>query len=79
MAQRGVTLQEIEVTLNERWQASDIKEGTNGKVKVFAYYSQWEGESYKEKEVTVYFKTVERELILLAVKARYGEGFERSG
>lgn len=76
MAQRGVTIQEIEQTLNGGWQAMDVKEGTIGKVMVFTYEADWEGQSFKEKEVTVYYKLGEG-LILLTVKARYGEGFKR--
>ena len=77
MLQRGVTLQEIERTLNNGWDALDAKPGVLGKVMVFSYNSEWEGQSYEEKEVTVYYKVVDEHLVLLTVKARYGKGFSR--
>jgi hypothetical protein len=78
MEQRGVTQEEIEQTLNEGRQAADAKPGTWGKVKVFPYQAEWEGQFYEEKEVTVYYKVSEEEgIILLTVKARYGEDFPR--
>jgi len=40
----------------ERWEASDAKSGTLGKVLVFPYEKEWEGQFYEEKEVTVYYK-----------------------
>jgi hypothetical protein len=75
MLQRGVTLEEIEHTLNNGWEASDAKHGTLGKVMVFPYYQEWEGHSYEEKEVTVYYKIVDERIVLLTAKARYGKGF----
>jgi hypothetical protein len=77
MQQRGVTKQEIERTLNEGWKATDAKPGTLGKVMVFSYQAEWEGQFYEEKEVTVYYKIVDEHLILLTVKARYGKNFPR--
>ncbi len=74
MHQRGVTRQEVERTLAEGWPADDAKQGTLGKVLVFAYNKEWEGRFYAEKEVTVYYK-LGVGLILLTVKARYGQGF----
>ncbi len=56
MQQRGVTLHEIERTLNEGWEATDAKLGTLGKVMVFPYHAEWEGKFHEEKEVTVYYK-----------------------
>jgi len=77
MQQRGVTRKEIECTLNEGWKAADAKEGTFGKIMVFSYQTEWEGQFYEEKEVTVYYKFVDNCLILLTVKARYGKNFCR--
>ncbi len=77
MRQRGVTLEEIEQTLREGWEATDAKPGTLGKVMVFPYEAEWEAQFYSEKEVTVYYKVIDKELILLTAKARYGQGFPR--
>jgi len=77
MLQRGVTQEEIERTLNEGWEASDAKPGTLGKVLVFPYQAEWEGQFFEEKEVTVYYKVVGERLVLLTAKARYGKGFPR--
>lgn len=75
MQQRGVSMDEIEITLNEGWDADDAKEGTNGKVFVFAYNAYWEGMYFEEKEVTVYYRYKNEKLMLLTVKARYGSEF----
>lgn len=56
MAQRGVTAEEIERTLIDGWQATDARPGTLGKVFIFSYEAEWEGEYYREKQVTVYYK-----------------------
>ena len=77
MHQRGVTQEEIERTLNEGWDADDAKPGTSGKVMVFPYNSDWEGQFYREKEVTVYYRMRGEDLSLLTVKARYGQEFPR--
>ena len=77
MHQRGITLEEIEQTLNEGWEATDAKPGTLGRVMVFRYEAEWEGQFYQEKEVTVYYKVTDEGLILLTAKARYGQGFPR--
>jgi hypothetical protein len=77
MDQRGVSLREIERTLNEGWKAEDAVQGTEGRVYVFEYNDVWEGKGYKEKEVTVYFKWVRGQLVLLTTKARYGSSFKR--
>ena len=78
MRQRGVTLEEIERTMTEGWGATDAKAGTEGKVMVFQYGAEWEGQVHQEKEVTVYYKSVGHEgIVLLTVKARYGRGFPR--
>jgi len=78
MHQRGVTLEEIERTLNEGWEATDAKLGTLGTVMVFPCEAEWEGQFHPEKEVTVYYRKVAHEgVILLTVKARYGRGFPR--
>jgi hypothetical protein len=77
MLQRGVTREEIERTLNDGWEAPDAKPGMEGKVFVFPYRAKWEGEFFEEKEVTVYYKTVGDVVVVLTVKARYGEGFQK--
>jgi hypothetical protein len=77
MHQRGITREEIEHTLNEGWEASDAKPGTLGKVFVFPYQMEWEGQFYEEKEVTVYYKLTPEGILLLTAKARYGKDFLR--
>lgn len=79
MQQRGVSINEIEITINEGWDAEDAKEGTSGKVFVFTYNAYWEGRYFEEKEVTVYYKYKNQKLILLTAKARYGRDFLRGG
>jgi hypothetical protein len=46
MRQRGVIREEIERTLNEGWEAADAKPGTLGRVMVFPYEAEWEGQFY---------------------------------
>jgi hypothetical protein len=77
MRQRGITTAEIEQTLNDGWEATDAKSGTLGKVMVFPYAAEWEGQFYLEKEVSVYYKVTAEGLVLLTAKARYGQGFPR--
>ena len=77
MHQRGITIEEIERTLNEGWKAADAKRGTLGKVMVFVFEAEWEGHFYQEKEVTVYYKVFGEQILLLTAKARYGQGFKR--
>ena len=77
MQQRGVTLEEMQRTLLEGWEASDAKAGTRGKVLVFLGGSEWEGHIYQEKEITVYYKSTSQGIVLLTVLARYGQGFQR--
>jgi len=77
MEQRGVLMEEIEKVLNEGWKAEDAKPGTLGKVLVFQYNGLWEGDFFQEKEVSVYYKDVNDRVMLLTVKARYGEDFPR--
>jgi hypothetical protein len=79
MHQRGITREEIERALNEGWEAIDAKPGTSGRVMVFSYQAEWEGQFYQEKEVTVYYKVIDESFVLLTVKARYGQGFPRGG
>lgn len=75
MEQRGITLDEVEATLNEGEPALDTKPGTQGKVRVFPYNAAWEGRHYAQKEVSVYYKVVLEKVVLLTAKARYGSGF----
>ncbi len=77
MAQRGVGIGEIEKTLSEGRDATDTKVGTFGKVLVFVYNNEWEGNFFQEKEVTVYYKIIDDRLVLLTVKTRYGEKFSQ--
>jgi len=73
MLQRGISIIEIEETINKGWDADDAKEGTIGKVFVFPYKEEWEGKFFEEKEVTVYYKYKAERLVLLSAKARYGK------
>ncbi len=75
MAQRGVTPDEIERTVNEGRPAKDAKPGTVGNVLVFPYNAEWEGCMYEKKEVTVYYRVVGERVVVLTVKARYGREF----
>lgn len=77
MAQRGVTPEEVEAAVNEGWPAADAKVGVEGRVMVFPYHAEWEGEAYAEKEVTVYYKRVGDRVVILTAKARYEDGFPR--
>lgn len=79
MLQRGISREEIEVTLNSGWPADDAKPGTLGKVWVFPYNAEWEGQQYPEKEVTVYYRIRDRGVVVLTAKARYGVSFPRKG
>jgi len=73
MLQRGISIIEIEETINKGWDADDAKEGTIGKVFVFPYKEEWEGKFFEEKEVTVYYKYKAERRVLLSAKARYGK------
>ncbi len=79
MEQRGITRAEIERTLNEGWKAKDAKSGTIGKVFIFPYNRTWQGDLFEEKEVTVYYKVIKEDIVLLTVKARYGKHFRKEG
>jgi hypothetical protein len=76
MLQRGVTKEEIEEALAKGKEAKDTKPGTYGKVLAFPYNDYWEEQVYAQKEVTVYYKLAGDKIIVLTVKARYGEHFE---
>ncbi len=77
MNQRGVHLEEIQRVMNDGWPTTDSKQGTSGKAFIFNYAAEWEGQFYPEKEVTVYYKVIDEEIVLLTVKARYGQGFTK--
>jgi hypothetical protein len=79
MLQRGVTLVELERTLNEGWEAVDAKRGSRGKVLVLRFDAEWAGRFYQQKEVTVYYREVGQRVIVLTVKARYGQSFRQEG
>ncbi len=53
MSQRGVTLEEVQETLESGTDASDAKPGTAGRTLVFSYAAEWEGRFFESKEVTV--------------------------
>jgi hypothetical protein len=73
MLQRGISLAELEETVNKGWAAGDAAEGTTGKIFIFPYNAEWEGKFFEEKEVTVYYKYKIQKLVLLTAKARYGK------
>ena len=77
MNQRGVRLEEIQRVMNEGLQAADAKQGTLGKVLAFPYAAKWEEQFYREKEATVYYKVIGEAVVLLTVKARYGQNFQK--
>jgi hypothetical protein len=77
MIQRGITLEELEYTLNKGWDAVDSKPGTFGKTMVYTYHNEWEGHFHEEKEVSVYYKIVDEDIVLLTVKSRYGKSFPK--
>lgn len=77
MHQRGITLTEIQRALDAGWKATDTRAGTFGKTIVLPYAQEWEGTFYPEKEISVYYKISADGIILLTVKARYGQGFPR--
>ena len=77
MRERGITLEEINVTLEDGWPAEDVKEGTSGKVYVFEYERKWLGKVFAEKEVSIYYKVIDGRVMLLTAKARYGYNFSR--
>lgn len=77
MQQRGVTREEIEIAINDGWDADDAKHGVIGKVFVFPYNREWEGVRYEEKEVSVYYKQGKGQVVLLTVKARFGRDFPK--
>ncbi|MEE8329195.1 MAG: DUF4258 domain-containing protein [Thermodesulfovibrionia bacterium] len=79
MLQRGISKEEIEMTITKGWSAEDAKEGTIGKTRVFPYNNYWEDKYYEEKAVTVYYKMKEGKIVLLTSKARYGKNFKKGG
>jgi len=79
MKERGITQDEVMMTLQNGWDAEDVQEGTIGKVYVFEYNRYWKDKFYPEKEVSVYFKYEGDTKILITAKARYGSGFPRGG
>jgi hypothetical protein len=79
MSQRGVTKEELQRILDEGWEADDAKAGTAGRVFIFPYNAEWEGKTFAEKEVTVYYKLAAGKVVLLTVKARYGKSFPKGG
>jgi len=72
-------MSEIQKTLEEGWNADDAKEGTLGKTLIFKYNGDWQGKSFEEKEVTVYYKFKDEMFVLLTAKARYGSQFQWKG
>jgi hypothetical protein len=58
MNQHGINKEEVEETLNNGWQADDVKPGIYGKTFVIPYNKEWEEKYFEEKEVRVYYKVV---------------------
>jgi len=79
MHQRGVSKDDIEITIKKGWTANDAKDGTLGKIYVFTYNANWEGKYFEEKEAPVYYKYKDQKIILLTAKARYGKSFSKGG
>jgi hypothetical protein len=77
MGERGVTLEELNMTLANGWPADDAKEGTYGKVYVFEYKREWLGKVFAQKEVSIYYKLIDGRVMVLIAKARYGFNFAR--
>ena len=77
MEMRGVSLDDVNITLANGWLAVDSAPGTEGRTWVFDFGGVWEGKFYAEKEVTVYFKRVDLRIVPLTAKARYGANFPR--
>jgi hypothetical protein len=77
MLQRGISIEEIETTINKGRDADDAIQGTIGKVFVFPYNTEWEGKFFEEKEVTVYYKYKGEKFVILTAKTRYGKQFSR--
>ncbi|MFC2089015.1 DUF4258 domain-containing protein [Calditrichota bacterium] len=75
MKERGVSFDDINITLEFGNLVDDAKIGTFGKKYVFTYNSYWEKIFYKFKEVYVYYKLIENKHIVLTVIARYGDKF----
>ena len=73
MRERGVTRREVEKTLNEGRQDRDAKQGTFGRKMVFRFNREWQDIYYEEKEVVVYYKLINDEIILLTVISHYGK------
>ena len=79
MLQRGISIEEIRITVDKGWPAEDVKDGTIGKTFAFPHNDYWEDKFYEEKEVTVYYKMKEEKMVLLSAKARYGKNFKKGG
>ena len=77
MRDRGISIGEINTTLERGWAADDAKSGTHGKVWVFSYNKEWLGRIFPEKEVSVYYKVIDEAVVVLTAKARYGDRFYR--
>ena len=77
MRRRGVSVDEALATFRTGWPCVDARSGVDCRTQVFTYDNEWEGRWFAEKEVTVYFKYDEGELIWITTKARYGRGFPR--
>jgi hypothetical protein len=79
MNRRGVNASEVDETFERGWPCGDARSGVECRTRVFVYDAEWEGRWYAEKEVTVYFKYDDGELVWITAKARYGSGFPRGG
>lgn len=74
---RGISESEVRSVLDHGWPGTDAQPSAGCRVLVFPFNAAWEGCPYQEKEVTVYFKVVNDELVLLTAKARYGSNFPK--
>lgn len=74
---RGISEAEVRSVLEHGWPGTDAQRSTGCRVLVFPFNADWEGRHYQEKQVTVYFKVVKDEVVLLTAKARYGSNFPR--
>jgi len=77
MLEHGVSEEEVLFVFEQGWPCGNAHPGRDCRTWVFEFNSQRGRRRYAEKEVTVYFKEVNSDDILLTVKARYGQGFPR--
>ena len=76
MSERGITKLEIKKTLNDGLAISDVKAGTLGKKYLFNFNNVWNNKFYKFKEVKVFYKLINKRIILLTAISRFGNEFK---